>query len=244
MTSFLLDCVPSWHVVAVVGPLGTVWAYACLYLCGRLKRDRQWKTGYTRKVFHFLIFATVAGLHATGGLPAVCVFGAATSGVIFYALWRADGHLLYEAMAREADAPHRTHYIVAPYLATLLGGVLTNLLFGPVAVLGYLVTGFGDAVGEPVGTRFGRHVYHVPSLRAVVSTRSYEGSLAVLAACTLAIVAAFALTPTLHFTPRNVVLIPALALGCAVLEAISPHGWDNLTLQVVPAWAGSLLLGP
>jgi len=47
------------------------------------------------------------------------VFGAATSLVIAYALARGDGHYMYEALAREKDAPHRTRFIVEPYLATL-----------------------------------------------------------------------------------------------------------------------------
>jgi len=38
--------------------------------------------------------------------------------------------------------------------------------------------GWGDAVGEPVGTRFGRHPYRVPSLAGVPATRTLEGSLA------------------------------------------------------------------
>jgi hypothetical protein len=44
--------------------------------------------------------------------------------------------MLYEAMARETDAPHRTHYIIVPYFATLIGGLASNILFGPVAVVG------------------------------------------------------------------------------------------------------------
>jgi hypothetical protein len=30
-------------------------------------------------------------------------------------------------------------------------------------------------------------------------------------------------------------LIPAIAGLCCLAEAISPHGWDNLTLQLLPA---------
>ncbi|MDM8551389.1 hypothetical protein QUF72_14990 [Desulfobacterales bacterium HSG2] len=117
----------------------------------------------------------------------VCLFGGMTTLVIFYAIFRGTGHILYEAMARETDEPHRTYYIVVPYFATLIGGLASNILFGQAAIVGYLVTGLGDAVGEPVGTRFGRHTYKVPSFRGVESVRSYEGSAAVLVVCTAAI---------------------------------------------------------
>ena len=242
ITTFFIDAIPSWPAIALGGPAGLVWAWLCLYWAGRLKRDRGWKTGYTRKVFHFLIFTTVAGLQAIWGLSAVCLFGAATSVVIFYGLWRGAGHVLFEAMAREKDEPHRTWYIVAPYMATLIGGVASNILFGPAALVGYLVTGFGDAIGEPVGTRFGKHHYRVPALRGVTCTRSLEGSAAVFVACLIAIIVSVALSATMHFSPRLLFVIPLLALVCAVVEAVSPHGWDNATMQVVPSWLGVWLL--
>ena len=53
--SFFIDNFPSWNAITLGGPLGLLWAYLCLHLAGSLKR-KGWKTGYTRKTFHFLIF--------------------------------------------------------------------------------------------------------------------------------------------------------------------------------------------
>jgi phytol kinase len=161
--------------------------------------------------------------------------------VIFYAIVRGNGNILYEAMARETDAPYRTHYIIVPYIATLIGGLASNIIFGPVAVVGYLVTGFGDAVAEPIGTRFGRHSYRVPSLTSVQAVRSLEGSTAVFISCIIAIIGALILSPDLVFSEWSIVAIPLLGFICVLIEAFTPHGWDNAPLQIVPTWLATLL---
>jgi len=232
IASFFIDNFPPWDALLAGGPLGILWSYGCLYLSGYLKTRRGWQTGYTRKTFHFLIFTTVAAIQGIWGTPIVCLFGGACSLVIFCAAWRGTGNLLYEAMAREKDEPHRTYYIMVPYLATLLGGLASNILFGPAAVAGYLVTGLGDAVGEPVGTRFGKHAYRVPSLGSVRAMRSWEGSAAVLLVSAASLAAAVALSPAMHFGPYSVLTIPLLAAVCTAVEALSPHGWDNATMQI------------
>ncbi|MCC6487947.1 MAG: hypothetical protein IT364_10645 [Candidatus Hydrogenedentes bacterium] len=199
-----------------------------------LKRRKQWPTGYTRKVFHFGIFISAAMLQAAGGTRAVCLFGAMTSLVILYAVLRGEGHMLYEAIAREKDAPHRTLYIAVPYAATLAGGVLSSIWFGPMAMTGFLVTGLGDAVGEPVGTRFGQHRYRVPSMRGVRCTRSLEGSFAVFIVSALSVLAAMYFTAGAGFNARVLVSAILIGVAAALCEAVSPHGWDNLTMQLVP----------
>lgn len=234
VVAFFVDNFPSPGMLAAGVPLGLGWAWLCLGLCGRLKARRGWKTGYTRKLFHFLIFGTVALLQRLWGTSAVCLFGGMTSLVVLHAIVRGAGHPHYEAMAREQDAPHRTYFIVAPYAATLLGGLAANIVFGPLALLGYLVAGVGDAVGEPAGTRFGRHPYRVPSLSSVPTTRTLEGSLAVLLASALACLAAVALSPVLALDQAPLYALPLIAVASALAEAVSPHGWDNATMQLVP----------
>lgn len=249
MTAFLNDIlafffanVPDVKTLALGGPPALAWAFACLAFAGHLKARRGLRTGYTRKTFHFLIFGTVVVVHALWGTGAVCLFGAMTSVAIAYALVRGSGHFMYEAMAREKDAPRRTYYIVVPYLATLVGGVLSNVLFPATAVFGYLVTGLGDAIAEPVGTRFGRHQYRVPAIRGVRAVRSLEGSASVFAVSAIALLVCVAVS---HSTSPIASALPVVLLIAAVstlVEAISPHGWDNATMQLVPAWLGAVLL--
>lgn len=235
--SFFTGNFPSLREFLVGFPPFFCWAFCSLFFAGLLKQRYTLKTGYTRKIFHFLIFTNATGIQVFFGLKTLCLFGAATSGVILYALLKGDGHLLYEAMAREKDAPHRSYYIIAPYAATFLGGVFSNVFFGYAALVGYLVTGLGDAIGEPVGTRFGKHRYCAPSFFAKVpSTRSYEGSLAVFLVSLLAGIAAFTLSPELEAPQYRLLFFIGLAACSALVEALSPHGWDNAAMQLVPAF--------
>src|SRR6185312_10165879 len=119
---------------------------------------------------------------------------------------------LYEAIARDQDRPNRSYFIVIPYFATLIGGLASNVLFGPVAVVGYLVGGLGDAAGEPVGTRWGRCHY---AIGRVVHAKTLEGSLAVLAASLVALMIGVAIRPELHFNVVSLIALPVIALVCA-----------------------------
>ena len=239
LLEFVARNAPSWQAVLLGGPPALAWSFGALGLAGWLQR-RGARTGYTRKVFHFLIFSTVAVLEWRLGTPAVCLFGAACTVAVFAAIWLGPGSLLYEAIARPKDAPHRTLFVVIPYLATLLGGLASNLAFGPVAVAGYLVTGLGDAIGEPVGTMAGKHAYRVPSLSSVPSTRSVEGSVAVFLMSAAAVLIAAAISPEIAMVGGGAAKVLGVAAASAAVEAVSPHGWDNLTMQVLPSalvWA-------
>jgi phytol kinase len=176
------------------------------------------------------------------GLPLVCLFGGMKTLAQAYAIVRGDGHPLPEAIAREKDEPYRTYYIIVPYLATLPGGVTGNIWFGPLALLGYLVGGLGDAAGEPVATMWGKHCYVVPTFSQVKTTRSIEGSAGVFVASLIAILVGVLVTPGLQLAATSIVTIPAVALACTMIEAVSPHEWDNATMQLAPALlAGALV---
>ncbi len=239
--NFLVGNFPDWTSLALAGPPALVWAAACLIFSGLLKRRWKLKTGYTRKCFHFLIFGTVVLVHQVWGAAGVCLFGGMTSLVIAYALVQGPGHLMYEAMAREKDAPRRTYYIVIPYFATLIGGLLSNMFFPATAVFGYLVAGLGDAVAEPVGTRFGRHEYRVPALGGIRAVRSLEGSCAVFLASLLALIGCVALSDEWSLSGRLLLVVVLISTVSTLVEAISPHGWDNATLQVIPALLAAVL---
>jgi phytol kinase len=198
-------------------------------------KQKGMDTGYTRKIFHFIVFGTVAVLQWISRTEAVLVFGAMCSLVVFYAVWRGRDSMLYEALAREKDEPHRSCFVILPWLASLIGGVLTNVLFSSAVIAGYLVAGFGDAIGEPVGTKIGRHSYKAWSLSSVPVIRSIEGSTAVFIASAIAIFVAAMISPGIYLTHLWGVKILAIAAISALVEAFSPHGWDNLTMQIIPA---------
>src|SRR5690606_38740554 len=119
-------------------------------------------------------------VHLRWGLPGVVVYGSVIALLVVGAVVRGEGSAFYEALARPTDAPHRSFFILVPLITTVLGGVLANLFFPDWAYVGYMAVAWGDAVGEPVGARWGRHRYRVPSLGGVPADRSLEGSGAVL----------------------------------------------------------------
>lgn len=216
-------------------------AAAAAALSGWLRVAREVRAPYTRKVFHFIIFTAAAGVHLGWGLPGVLVFGTVVAAVVLYATLRGDGYAFYEALARPTDAPHRTLFILVPLATTALGGLTSNVLFGDLAFVGYLVAGWGDAVGEPVGTRWGRHRYRVPSLAGVPATRSLEGSGAVLGMGVLAALLGLLLG---GFDPATATRVAvACGLAGATIEAVSSHGLDNFTVQVASAGVGWWMVG-
>lgn len=238
---FFSGNLPSPEAILIGGPLCLLWSFGCLWFAGNLKK-RGMKTGYTRKIFHFLIFGTVVLLHWNCQVKSVFLFGTACSLVIFYAVWKGDGNMLYEAMAREKDYPRRTFFIMVPYFTTLLGGIAGNLFFGPLAISGYLVAGLGDAIGEPAGNLLGKHKYRVLSASSVPAIRTLEGSLAVFVMSAAAVLISALYLPSLREASFFGMKVLLIAFVSALTEAISPHGWDNFTMQVVPAAMISFML--
>jgi phytol kinase len=230
--------VPTHRVALLAGSLGLAVGGASALLAARL-RARGTRVAYTRKLFHFGVFSGAAAAHAAWGLSGTNAYGIAVALLVLAAIAGGEGHVVYEALARDSDRPRRSLFIVVPLVTTALGGLASALLAGGYASVGYLVAGWGDAVGEPIGVRWGRHPYRVPSLGGVPAVRTLEGSLGVFCAAWLA--AAVALW---SLGAGEWLSLLAVALACAavgtVVEAISHHGTDNLTIQLavslVAAW--------
>jgi phytol kinase len=241
--AFAYGCIPSWQMAWLGGPVCLLWSTVCLALAAAAKRRWNLKTGYSRKLFHFLTFASAAALHFGGGLRLVCLFGAMTTLVLAYTVVRGAGHGFYEALARQGDAPYRTHYIVVSYVATLIGGLLSNLVAPSFALLGYLVCGLGDASGEPIGARWGRHWYSVPTRAGTSVKRSLEGSTGVFVVSALALSLGVAVLMGSERVLQAWGSILLIAAASTLVEALSPHGWDNASLQLTPAVLATLMLG-
>jgi phytol kinase len=233
--------IPPWGTVLWLAPALALFILAAGGLSGWLKLRRGARTGDTRKLFHFAIFTCAALLAGTLGLPAVNLLGGLMGLFILWILCRGEGSLFYEGLGREADHPRRSLHILVPFLATAAGGIASALLFGRYAIVGYAVAGWGDAVAEPVGIRWGKRRYRVPGLGGVASWRSLEGSAAVFAASFAAAAIALslpALGDAAGLGPRLLVAC-GVAAAAALVEAVSHHGLDNLTVQLAASGAAS-----
>lgn len=239
MLPLFLSSLPSLHTLLIVAPIAFGYGLVVSSIVGYLRMTRCVRTAYTRKIFHFSIFTMATIVHLIWHLPGVTVLGIVMSLIVVFAVLKGDGYPLYEALARPKDAPHRTLFIVVPLITTALGGIATNSFFGGIAYIGYLVCGWGDAVGEPVGTRWGRHRYRVPSLSGVPAERSLEGSAAVFIVGSIA--ASIGLAAIGQPGSHAVVIGIACGLAGALVEAISNHGLDNFTTQVAAAAVAWLL---
>lgn len=228
----LFGLVPPYPQILYFSLISAIAILASGFLAGVLKRSAGWKTGYTRKTLHFLIFFTAVGLHIWGGMPSVNVLGAGMGIFVFLSVKAGDGNFFFEAMAREKDFPRRGYFIIVPYLTTAAGGLISNLLFGECAVMGYALCGSADAIAEPVGIRLGKHKYRVPSLKKVkAAERTIEGSLSVFVVSFILSMFFFVFLYQLSWTQA---LVSALILSMILvfIEAVSFHGADNLTIQV------------
>lgn len=228
------------RTIILLSPVFLLYAGIMAHWAGMLRTKKRLKTAYTRKIFHFTIFTMAAILQIAFGFSVVTLFGAMVSLSVLYACYRGKGFPFYEAMARPKDAPHATLFIIVPLICTAAGGMVSNLFFPQFAAIGYLVAGWGDAVGEPVGTRWGKHKYKVPSMGSVKAVRSLEGSAAVFL---VGSIVAFIGCLFLGLAPGHAYIVASLcALASAVVEAFSNHGLDNFTIQVTASAVVTLLM--
>lgn len=239
-TSRLSDFFASPPEVLLGAAVGALAFWVGGSAAGALRR-RGWRDGDTRKIFHVIIFTTAGLLRIQADIGVVAAYGAVVFLGVLLAVRRGEGDLVFEALARQSDRPRRGLHVVLPLVATALGGVTAHIVAGPLAAPVLLVGGWGDAVGEPVGIRWGRRRFRVPTLGGVRATRSLEGTAAVgLASC----VAAYVGLVGCGYPPPEAFRM-ALALGGAatVVESVSPHGLDNFTILAVCAGLVRYLAG-
>jgi len=209
-------------------------------VCAYLKSRRGCRTGDTRKIFHFVVFSGAGALGGTVGIEGVNLLGGVVAIYVLAVVGLGEGNVLYEGIAREADRPRRSLHVLIPFASTAAGGIGSSLLFGWFSIVGYVVCGWGDAIAEPIGIRFGRHRYRVPGFGGVVSHRSLEGSAAVFVAAFLASSVVLVLSPAAESVLQLLLVSGCVATAATLTEAVTPHGLDNLTVQLVSAataWA-------
>jgi hypothetical protein len=227
----------SWIVLPLVS---IAYALTLTFLAGRITPLSPQGQTLQRKVFHVGIFTGAVPAQLHFGFWGVVLYGVTVSGLVLLSWVRGPRSSLFGILDRSGKGGGRPE-ILPPLLSTALGGTLAVLLVGHFAAVGYLACGWGDAAGEIVGVRWGRRF--LPSLPpgSRTSSKTLEGSLAVLLLAGLGSWAALAL---LGFEP-----LPAMGAGlvsgavAAVAEALSWEGTDNLWVQLLPAVAAWWLLG-
>jgi phytol kinase len=244
LPAWLCDHADPFRIATFVGLVSAVWVIA-----GWLKAAKRVKTGDARKLNHATVLAGgVLWFHS--GDPLGDRVDCHLAVIVLFALllmvcrWREWPllRLAFLGYARETDRPHEAFHVWFSWLVSILGLELVDLVFGSIELTrcAALVLGLADAVGEPIGTRFGKHRYRV---RDVLSTmprqRSWEGSLAVGIVASI-VVLLFLSAPSAEHTGLALFSTRAtfaLLAGLLVswVEAWTPHGLDNLTIPLTAA---------
>ncbi len=230
---------PGSLLAAALGSLlfGLCLAWAAVWVARREDPSRV----LSRKCFHVGVFTGAVPAQLFLGFWGVVVYGTAIAFLVLVAVALGERMPLQRALARPQDGRDGARDLLLPLASTALGGLVGALLVGSFAVVGYLVCGWGDGAGEPVGRRFGRHRYSSPFSFGRPATRSLEGSAAVFLMGALGGWAALSL---LDFGIVAGVGVGALCgFSGALAEGLSTHGTDNCWTQIAPSLLAWWILG-
>lgn len=214
------------------------YAYATilLVLAEALRRWIGLPSELTRKLIHI-----GAGMWVFG---VVALFDRWEVGIVPFATFIPINYLLYRyrilgAMDTADSSPGTVYFAVS---VTLLFGLLWRpdgpVDRVPIAIAGVMAMTWGDALAALIGKRIGKHRYRIGS-----SERSWEGSAAMFVASAVAMFGVLWLLPGSSLSPlaapfgvQPALLIALVsAVFATLVEAVSPHGTDNLSVPLVGA---------
>lgn len=229
------------HPLVLLGLASLAFGFALSALVAEMAERSRGPVPWSRKVFHVAVFTGAVPAHLLQGFWGVVAYGTVLALLVLAATRQGSGSGLYRALDRAGGRDTPGGEILLPLASTAVGGLLSALLVGNLAVVGYMVCGWGDAAGEPAGRRWGRRLYRSPLARKGGHTRSLEGSVAVFVAGSAAAAVALFFQ---GFTTTECLWAGGLcgAAG-AVAEGLSGSGTDNLWVQLVPSLSAWWLLG-
>ncbi|MFX1238661.1 MAG: hypothetical protein ACFE8P_13210, partial [Promethearchaeota archaeon] len=210
------------------------------------------RVNYTRKINHFTIFFVPQFIsllfnplyivsQTTRTLP-ILLFLA----VISFETIRKRSRIfqtMFLGFDRPEDRPYTAFWLSSQILVNLI--VIDFIVFLLIlnsldniysyTLILVMVSGIGDGLAEPIGIRFGKHKYNVKALFTEQKyTRSFEGSACVLIISLISVLIFYPI-----FTPPQLVIALSYFPICmTIVEAFSPHTWDNPFFFLV----GGLLL--
>ena len=224
------DSVPTvdiaWIAYALIGPA------VVLTVAGFLNQ-RGVRDGMTRKLSHFIGFTSIAVFSAFARESISTLFLASGVMYVSIACVAGEGFYWYDGIRRTSDRPYDRLYVVLPMVSMVIAILVANTLFtSEIVFVGVLCVAAGDAIAEPIGTLIGRHKYSVFALVGKKTTRSIEGTLAIVVVCSAVI----------YLTTGRLLLSIASGTIVAIVEAVSPRGTDNFTVLQAASAATALIL--
>jgi phytol kinase len=215
-----------------------------LLTCEMLHRQLNLPQNVTRKIIHVCAGMWVFGILFFFKSWQIGILPFASFIIINFLLYR---YRLIKSMDSETSSPGTVYFALSITL-------LFALLWRPyqpidkvyIAAAGVMAMTWGDALAALIGQHFGQHKYKIGN-----SVRSWEGSAAMFLASTIAIFLVLLLLPGSLLSPLATPLnlsraILAAFIGgiCATLvEAVAPHGTDNLSVPLLTSGVLWVLLG-
>lgn len=210
-----------------------LYAGALLIIGEVLHRHFEIPNDITRKVVHIGAGMWIFGVLALFDTWQYGVIPFATFIGLNYFFYRVK---LFKGIDSETASPGTVYFAIAITLVSLVfwrpQGPIDH---APAIVAGVMTMTWGDALAALIGKRFGKRRYTIND-----STRSYEGSAVmfgvslVVIGLSLSLLPGSSLTPYADLPSTSAIVLATLA-GAAiatVVEALSPHGTDNLTVPI------------
>lgn len=237
---------PRWDLLELVRLFTLFIVY---YALGIAVQNEKIKVNYSRKIVHFTHILSPLLVNKAFYDYSMDYFIKSGLITLFFPLLFIDSirrrlpilQTLFHAFDRPEDRPYTVKlaftqqaamYLVLIGMAYLyqFSGINLDLLAVPL-----MITAFGDGLAEPVGVRFGDKQYQVTGLFTDRTyTRSIEGSSMVLLATLLTLVAYRD-----YFNINQIIVLSLyMPFKMTVIEAYSPHTWDNPFLYL----AGGLIV--
>jgi hypothetical protein len=196
---------------------------------------------FGRRLAHVGVFSGAAAVHLWWGFWGVVTYGLTLSFLLLCSHLLCPGGGPIAALQKTSSPPSLKTEVLVPYAATALGGVTTTLLLGDLAMVGYLVCGWGDPAGAWLGRTAGRRRILPPFRPKVGEEKTVLGSVGVFG---VGAAGAFVALLGLGIPAGEALLVgSACAFSGAVAEATAPSESDNFWLPVVPTLVAGWVLG-
>ncbi len=226
-----------------VGLLGACYLYiiAIILITGKIK-DRI-PANLSRKFLHIMIgnFIFIIPFFTLRTFPLSFPFFVASPFVlvtfVFSPLSPVDLSGKFSGLAEVTGGGHKFGLLLYAVSYSILALFFSRNSY--IIAAGVLPMAYGDAAASLVGQKIGRHKYNV------FGTKSFEGSLAMFGICISGLMACFMFFS--FFYSLSIVNWALASLGAAALatacEALTPKGFDNLTVPLFSAAVFLLLIG-
>lgn len=226
-----------------LGLLGSCYGYIIIIILITGKIKDRITANFSRKFLHMMIgnFIFIIPFFTLRTLPFNFPFFVASPFILvtflFSPLSPVDLSSKFRGLAEVTGGGHKFGLVLYAISYSLLALFFSTKPY--IIAAGILPMAYGDAAASLVGQKFGEHKYNI------FGTKSFEGSAAMFIICISGLIACALFFSFLY--PISILSFALASLGAAtvatVCEALTPKGFDNLTVPLFSAIVFLFLIG-